>query len=149
MLASAPSTFIKPIRQLTRGTEDVIMYLGYMLIFHAYLPDHLRGVNQMLERIRKFGLTIYHIKTYVAVHEVTFLGYTTKQGMIMPGASLVGKIINIQVFKQDRSLLGLINFYSTFVPKFSEIVACLTELTATAGTSTTNHTKWSSHLKRK
>lgn len=65
--------------------------------------------------------------------EVTFLGYTIKQGKIMPESSLVGKILNIQVpktRKQVRSLLGLINFYRTFVPRFEEIVVCVTEVIA-------------------
>lgn len=41
------------------------------------------------------------------------------------------------------SLLGLINFYSSFVLKYADIVACLTELTAE--TSANNHIKWSTH----
>lgn len=42
--------------------------------------------------------------------------------------------------KQVRSLLGLINFYSSFVSKYAEIVACLTELTA--GQATRGNIKW-------
>lgn len=63
----------------------------------------------------------------MAVQEVTFLGYTIKQRKIMPKASLVGKIMNIQIpktKKQVQSLLGLINFHSAFVSKYVEIVNC-------------------------
>lgn len=45
----------------------------------------------------------------------------------MPKASLVGKIMNIQIpktKKQVQSLLGLINFHSAFVSKYVEIVNC-------------------------
>lgn len=55
----------------------------------------------------------------------------------MPEFSLLAKIMSIQVpntKKQFRSLLGLINLYSPFVPKYAEIVACLTELTAATRT---------------
>lgn len=108
------------------------------------LKDHILGVQHMLDRIRQFGLTIRPTKTYIAAKEVTFLDYTLKQGKIMPGPSLVDKIMSIQIpktKKQIRSLLSLINFYSAFVPKYADIVACLTELTA--GTAANNHIKWS------
>lgn len=108
------------------------------------LKDHILGVQHMLDRIRQFGLTIRPTKTYIAAKEVTFLDYTLKQGKIMPGPSLVDKIMSIQIpktKKQIRSLLSLINFYSAFVPKYADIVACLTELTA--GTAAINHIKWS------
>lgn len=55
----------------------------------------------------------------------------------------MAKIWSIQVLKtkkQVRSLIGLVNFYSLFVPKYAEIVACLTELTA--GQATRGNIRW-------
>lgn len=55
----------------------------------------------------------------------------------------MAKIWSIQVpktKKQVRSLIGLVNFYSLFVPKYAEIVACLTELTA--GQATRGNIRW-------
>lgn len=62
----------------------------------------------------------------------------------MPEASLLFKItlFNIpKTKKRIKSLLGLFNFYTPFVSKYAEIVACLMELTARSSTS--NHIKWS------
>lgn len=114
------------------------------MIFHTNLTDHIVGVRYILNRIREFGLTIRPSKTYVAAKEVTFLGSLLKHGKIMPQPSLLDKIMAIQITKtkkQVRSLLGLINFYRAFLPNYSDIVSCLTELTA--GTSANNHIKWS------
>lgn len=116
-----------------------------MLVSHANLSDHIREVSQILERIRKSGLTIRPTKTYVAVKEVTFLVYTIKRGRNMPDFSLVGKIMNIhfsKIRKHVRSLLVLINCYHTFLTKWMEIVACLTKLIT--GTSATKNIMWSS-----
>lgn len=132
------------MRHLMLGRDDVISYLDDMRIYNTNLNDHINGAQHMLDRIRQSWLTIRPTKTYVAVKEVTFLGYTLKQGKIMPKSSLVGKIISIQVpktKKQIRPLLDLINFYSIFVTKYADIVACLTELTV--GTMANNHMKLS------
>lgn len=51
----------------------------------------------------------------------------------MPDPSILGKIMAIKpptTKKQVRSMLGLIYFYSGFIPNYSDIVACLTELSA-------------------
>lgn len=69
-------------------------------------------------------------RTFVATKEVRFLGDMIRQGKIMPEASLIGKIMTIkqpQTKHQVRSLM--VNFYSCFNPKYSEIVSCLTGLT--------------------
>lgn len=86
-------------------------------------------MKTILERLCKFGLIVCSKKTYIAVKEITFLKYVIKQGKIKPEKSLIGKIMNIQIpetKKQVQSLLGLINFYRTFVPEFAETVVCLT-----------------------
>lgn len=75
---------------------------------------------------------------------MVLLGYTIRQGRIMPESSLVSKIISIQVPKTKipvRSLLGLINFYSPFILKYAAVMACLKELTA--GPVTKIMIKWS------
>lgn len=57
-LASVPSTFTKLMRQLIHYRDDIVSYLVYILVFHANLSEHIRGVNSILEGIRKFVLTI-------------------------------------------------------------------------------------------
>lgn len=128
-LVSAPSNFTKHIRKLTFGHKDTVSYLDDILIFHITISDHIEGVNSLLESIRKFGLTIRPKKTFVAMNELTFLDYFIKQGQLMPKPSLFGNILAIQEW-QVQSILGLVNFYGSFIPHFSDIVTCLSELAA-------------------
>lgn len=46
------------MRQLIHYRDDIVSYLVYILVFHANLSEHIRGVNSILEGIRKFVLTI-------------------------------------------------------------------------------------------
>lgn len=103
-----------------------------MLVFHSNLSEHLTGLQRLLDRVRNFDLTIRPSKTFVATTKVILLVYTIRQGRIMPEPSLLKKIMSIVIpvtKRQVRSLLGLINFYSPFIPNYSEIMFCLTELT--------------------
>lgn len=59
VLASAPSTFTKLMRQVTQGRDDIISCMDDMFLFHTILKEHIQGVNQILGRIRGFGLTIH------------------------------------------------------------------------------------------
>lgn len=62
----------------------------------------------------------------------------------MPETSLITKIMNIKVprtRRQVRSLLGLLNFYRTFMPRYGDIVAYVTELIS--GKAAINNIKWS------
>lgn len=70
--------------------------LDDMLVFQQHLTEDLIRVCRLLDRICNFGLTIRPSKTYVATTEVVFLGYTIRQGRILPEASMLGKIMSIQ-----------------------------------------------------
>lgn len=143
-LSGSPITFTKLIRHLLQGLDDVISYLDDVLVFHQTLSEHLIGVCRLQYSIQPFGLTIRPAKTYVATTEVVLLSYAIRQGKIMSEPLLLSKIMSIQVPKtkrQVRSLLGLINFHSLFIPKYTEIVACLTEFTA--GPATRTMVEWS------
>lgn len=91
MLSRSPSKFTKLIQQFTLGLNDVISYVDDMLVLHSNLSEHLIGVHRLLYRVRHFGLTIQPSKTFVATTEVVFLGYTMRQGTIMPEPSLFKK----------------------------------------------------------
>lgn len=69
------------MRHVTKGRNDVITYLDGMLVSHTRLTEHIQGADQILERVRKCGLTIRLTKSCIAVKEVGFLGYTIKESI--------------------------------------------------------------------
>lgn len=96
----------------------------------------------MPTRIKGTDLTIHPRKYSIATEETKYLGYVLEHGVIQPQ---VGKVEAIRTSagsttkKQLRLFLGLVGWYSCFIPNFSARSSVLTELTRKAGP---NKVRW-------
>ena len=135
-LATAPAVFQRFINSVLNP------HLG--VICHAYLDDiviftkgsqweHEKQVAKILKLLSDAGLHLKPHKCKWSRKECNFLGYTA-----VCGKGIRMSDDKIQAIRDHRpptsltelrSFLGLVGFYDKFIPHYSDIVSCLTDLT--------------------
>ena len=134
-MGSAPSAFIfqEKMNELMDGLENVSAYLDDCLTFtKGSFDDHLKQVEQVLERLKQANLKVNLPKSSFAKKEFKYLGFWVSPEGIRPLASKVEAILNMKkpkTLQQMRSFLGLVNFYRDMWKNRSHILAPLTDLT--------------------
>ncbi|HLO98056.1 MAG TPA: pol polyprotein [Fimbriimonas sp.] len=134
-LATAPSVFQRFINSVLAPFLDLFCfaYVDDIIIFSETLDEHRSHVTKVLSVLEKNQLHLKPSKCVWHVDEISFLGFT----------AVAGKGIRMSDDKLEamrsweapsslrdlRSFLGLTNYYHDFVPHYSDITSCLTDLT--------------------
>ena len=76
-LAGAPGTFQAVIEDmlLVLNAKDVMAYLDDVICFHSSFEEHLKGIERLLQTIRKAGFKLSGKKCQFATRSVKFLGH--------------------------------------------------------------------------
>ncbi|GFT62971.1 retrovirus-related Pol polyprotein from transposon 297 [Trichonephila clavipes] len=129
-LVCAPYYFCKLMAQVLEGLEQFALpYIDDIAIFSQGWKDHVKHVDIVLGRLRKAGLKVKPSKCKFAQEEVLFLGHRIDSGSRSP---IYLKIKAIADFPrsttktQVRSFLGLVGYYSHYIPNYSTIASPLT-----------------------
>ena len=84
-LSGAPATFQRLMDNVLRGTEEFAgVYLDDIVVHSTDWKDHLDQVGQVLDRLKKAGLTIKLKKCCFGVSECTYLGHEIGGGGVRP-----------------------------------------------------------------
>ena len=101
-------------------------------MFHCDWNLHVQALHEIFSIFRNNNLTVKPSKTEVAFPEIQFLGHTIGKGLLKPNSENIGKILAIQVPKSKkhvRGIIGLVNFYSKFIPNIADLLSPMHELT--------------------
>ncbi|KAK9730862.1 RNase H-like domain found in reverse transcriptase [Popillia japonica] len=136
-LKNAPTTFQKLMAQdvldvLVGYFRDfAIAYLDDIIIYSRDLPEHLRHLHQVLERLQQHGLRLNLEKCHFASAQLDYLGHVvTKEGN-QPQTGHVNAIKAVATpttRKSLRQFLGTVNWLRDYIPDASRIMAPLTDL---------------------
>ena len=130
-VSSAPSIFQRIMEQLLQGIPRVSVYIDDMLITGTTEEDHLCTVEEVLSRIEHTGLKLKRSKCFFMLPSVEFLGHVVSADGLHPTKEKVRAIVEApapQNIVQLRSFLGLVNYYSKFLPQLSSTLASLHRL---------------------
>ena len=103
------------------------MYIDDILITGATEADHLLALEQVLDRLEKAGLRIKKKKCRFMSPSVSYLGYKIDAEGIHP---LEDKVHAVKDAPQPKSVqklksyLGLLSYYSKFMPNLSTAPLC-------------------------
>jgi transposase InsO family protein len=130
-LCNAPSTFARCMRKVLGDQENVVSFFDDLLVFGESWEIHNNALIEVLERLRRTGLTAKPSKMVVGFPEVEFLGHVVGNGQLKPQDNTIEKILHVhppKTKKQVRSIIGLISYYRKFIPNFADITSIFSEL---------------------
>ena len=86
--------------------------------------------EQVLRTLKQAGMTLTRDKCKLDSEKISYLGYQISREGISPDEGLTNKIAkseNPTNKKELKSFLGLINFYSIYLPRYSELIELFVE----------------------
>lgn len=121
-VSSAPSIFQSVMDQVLLGIPGTSCYLDDILIGGSDLHDAKQKLFQVLDKLNEFNIKINLSKCKFFRDEIDYLGHTISQNGLKPNNGKVEAIANAPSPKnlsELQSYLGMLNYYSSFVPNLS------------------------------
>ena len=110
--------------------KPVAIFFDDIIIGGGTFQEHVALVREVLERLKKYNVTVKSKKASVAVTSIECLGYIVDRSGIRPAPEKVEGIINFPIpedLEQLRAYLGTINFYGWMVPKLQQVLRPLNQ----------------------
>ena len=133
-LKNGPPSYCRLVAEVLRGiSPDVVV--GFMDDGVVHSPDltgHLDNLRVTLTAYRRAGLKLGPDKCSFFQPEITYLGHVINASGIRPPASYIDSVRKwpIPRYKTDaRAFMGVVNYYSSHIPRFSAIAAPWREVT--------------------
>ena len=130
-IASAPGIFQRVMESLLSGIPGVIVYIDDILITGKTEADHLAALEEVLKRLENAGLRLKRDKCVFLAPSVIYLGHRIDAQGIRPVAEKVKAIQDAphpRNVTELKSYLGLLTYYSRFLPNLSNTLAPLYKL---------------------
>ena len=121
-ISTAPSIFQRIMENVLRDLPGVTVYLDDILISGSDMDNHFRNLEGVLQRLQEAGLTLKEDKCAFALPSVEYLGHTIDGSGLHPSPRKVKAIQEAPEPKnltELRSFIGLLNYYTNFIPNLS------------------------------
>ena len=131
-LSSSSGIFQNFMSLLLQPIQGVSAYLDDIIIVGNSKTEHDQRLYEVLEILESRNVKINFNKSVLSVNEIPYLGFVLNNKGYKPDMNKMKAILNApkpQTVTQVKSFLGLIQFYSKFIPNFANKVAVLHELT--------------------
>jgi transposase InsO family protein len=133
-LKNATATFQRAMDRMLEGILYffVMVYVDDLLIYSGCLDDHLEHLQIFFNRLRRANLKLKGRKCKFGIDQVTYLGFTVKDGEIRPNRE---KVLAIEQFPTPKNpsdikrFTGMTQFYRRFIKDYAKIAGPLTALT--------------------
>ncbi|UYV84511.1 K02A2.6-like [Cordylochernes scorpioides] len=127
-ISSAPALFQKQMDILLKGISMVFCALDDILITGKNDQDHLKNLECVLQRIQKAGLKLRKDKCLFLAPSLEYQGHKIAKEGLQPLPSKVEAIEDAPSptnLTEIRAFLGLLTYYSRFIPNMSSTLAPL------------------------
>ena len=134
-LQGSPASFSRLMDYVIRELDGVLTYVDDVLAHTKGHIEHAKVVENVLWRLRKYGLKLNVSKTIIAADEVQYLGYTISGRGVSPSVDKIKALRELPVPKDVRAVrefIGLANYFRFLIPQFARRSAPLTALTTKA-----------------
>jgi cleavage and polyadenylation specificity factor subunit 1 len=129
-LRNAGQTFQRFMDSTLADLPCCFIYIDDVLVASANHEQHLKDLQQVLERFQQHGLVLNMEKCEVGVSELDYLGHHITPTGIRPISSRVEameKYPQPGTVAQLQTYLGMINFYRRFLPGAAGVLKPLTD----------------------
>jgi hypothetical protein len=137
-LKNLPATFVR-LCKLVFPPEDFKTFLQCFLydlyVFCKDFKELLPALDKVLKRIIFANLKLHPRKSHLAVEEVDYLGHTIFKGGVKVSkkkSKAVRALLPPRTFNELQKLIGVFQYFRTFIPNFSKIARSLTVMLSPA-----------------
>ena len=126
----APEIFHREMNNIFK-MDGVEIYIDDIMIWGKTKEEHDERVQEVMKRAKENGVKFNKEKCLFGVEEIKFLGHTFSAQGMKPDESRIKAIIEIPIPVDKKELerfLGVTNYLSRFIPKYSELSAPLRDL---------------------
>ena len=130
-VSSAPAIFQRIMEGILQGIPNVAVYIDDILVTGKTDEEHLDTLDRVLTRLQEKGLRLKKRKCEFMRPSVEYLGHIISAEGLRPTQEKVRAINDApapQNVTQLRSFVGLVNFYSKFLPNLATRLAPLYHL---------------------
>ncbi|XP_055869763.1 uncharacterized protein LOC129923337 [Biomphalaria glabrata] len=110
------------------GLQDTFAYVDNVTICGLYSISHDQNLQRFLNAAKKYGITFNNDKSAIATNKVCLLGYEISQGQLRPDPERFQALRNLhppQDMKSQKRVIGLLSYYSQWIPNFSNKIHLL------------------------
>ena len=129
--SASPGWFVKVIKEVIKGLEQVTAYLDDVIVFDSDPTAHVKTIRSLFERLRKHNLKLSPSKARLGATDADFLGHSISPAGVRPNAEKVSALLRMTMprnLRQLRALLGGLGYYRKFLPDMSKRIRLLTSL---------------------
>ena len=133
-LASCPTTY-QAVMQSVLGElvwKGIVVYIDDLIIFGRTYEETRDRLILALQRLKEAGLKLRASKCKLFLPQVEFLGFVVSNEGVKTCEHIVSAIVNFPTpcnVKSTQRLLGIANFYRSFIKNHSKILEPLINLT--------------------
>eukprot|EP00253_Pinus_taeda_P013835 PITA_13835 len=132
-LMNAGATFQRAmdIAFVEEKDKSVVVYLDDITVFSKKEEDHLKHLERVLLKCRRFGISLNPTKSIFALTSGKLLGHIISEEGIRIDPNRVSAIQKLDLprsRKEIQSFLGKVNFVRRFIPNFAEVVKNITKM---------------------
>ena len=130
-VSSAPAIFQRTMESILQGLDRVAVYIDDILITGRSEEEHLRVLDEVLQRLEKAGMRLKKSKCTFLSQSVKYLGHKISKEGLQPTEDKVRAITcapKPNNVSQLKAFLGLVNYYHKFMPNLSTILSPLYKL---------------------
>ena len=130
-VSSAPSIFQATMDQILQGISNTICYLDDILVMGKNMTEHLKTLEEVLQRLQNHGLRVRSKKCHFLQQSVEYLGHKIDSSGIDPTSAKIKAMVEAPTPKnlsELKSYLGLLNYYGHFLPNLSSMIQPLNQL---------------------
>ena len=121
-VSSAPAIFQHYMETLMQGLRDISIYIDDILVTGASLEEHLESLSKVLEHLQAARLRLNRAECFFLRPSITYLGHVIDKDGLHPTQEKVCAIKEVPTprnVEELRSFLGLVNYYSKFLPNLA------------------------------
>ncbi|XP_055916502.1 uncharacterized protein K02A2.6-like [Eupeodes corollae] len=130
-IKTAPSEFNRILDQILQGLEGTLSYFDDIIIHGATVTECKERLINCFEKLQKYDLHVNKNKCEFFKTEIRYLGYVIRKNEILKSPDKVQAIKDMSRPKNSdevRAFLGMITYYSKFIPDLSTITFPLRQL---------------------
>ena len=131
-MSSAAEIFQNVIRETLEGIPGAINISDDILVFGKTQEAHDESLRAVFKRLKEKGLTLNPSKCEFSKDKLEFFGYVFSKDGMSPDTKKVQVVVNLQTPStpsEVRSLLGMTNYCSRFIPGYASKTEPLRRLT--------------------